>query len=110
LADLRVGFFLPAERHALAPDVAAADHSGLRAGAVAPAQANRPGCRGSDVLEIEVGGFFGLLLLIATIYAIVRTVQSSASTFVKVAWIVALVVLPLFGLGLVLWLLFGPKR
>jgi hypothetical protein len=60
------------------------------------------------VLEIEVGGFFGLLLLIAVVYGIVRTVQSSASTGVKVAWVVALLVLPL--LGFILWLLFGPKR
>ncbi len=59
------------------------------------------------MLDIQIGGIFGLLLLIAIVYGIVRTVQSSASTGAKVAWIVALLVLPL--LGFILWLLFGPK-
>ena len=58
-------------------------------------------------MGIEVGGLFGLLLLIADIWAIVKTVQSRASTGAKVFWIVLILILPL--LGFLIWLLFGPK-
>ncbi|MGD1876949.1 MAG: PLDc N-terminal domain-containing protein [Kiloniellaceae bacterium] len=58
-------------------------------------------------MGIEVGGLFGLLLLIANIWAIVKTVQSRASTGAKVFWIVLILILPL--LGFIIWLLFGPK-
>ena len=58
-------------------------------------------------MGIEVGGLFGLLLLIADIWAIVKTVQSGASTGAKVFWVVVILILPL--LGLILWLIFGPK-
>jgi hypothetical protein len=56
---------------------------------------------------IEVGGLFGLILLIGVVYAIVKTIGSSASTGSKVLWILALLLLPL--LGLILWFFFGPK-
>ncbi|WP_295884418.1 PLDc N-terminal domain-containing protein [uncultured Thiohalocapsa sp.] len=56
---------------------------------------------------VEVGGFFGLLLLILVVYAVVKTVQSDASTLGKVIWVVLLLMLPV--LGFILWLLFGPK-
>ena len=58
-------------------------------------------------MSIEVGGFFGLILLIADIWAIVNVVQSRASTGAKVLWIVLILLLPL--LGLILWLIFGPR-
>jgi len=58
-------------------------------------------------MGIETGGLFGLLLLIADVYAIVKTVQSPATTGNKVVWIVVVLLLPL--LGLILWFLFGPK-
>jgi len=58
-------------------------------------------------MGIEVTGFLGLLLLIADVWAIVRIVQSPASTAGKVIWIVLILLLPL--LGLLLWLVFGPK-
>ena len=58
-------------------------------------------------MGIEVGGLFGLLLLVAVVYAIVKTVQSDASTGAKVVWIVVLLLLPV--LGLIVWLLVGPK-
>lgn len=58
-------------------------------------------------MGIEIGGIFGLIILIADIYAIVKTVESSASTGKKVLWIVLILVLPL--LGLILWWLMGPK-
>ena len=58
-------------------------------------------------MGIEVGGLFGLVLLIADIWAIVKTVQSGASTGAKVFWIILILILPL--LGFILWLIFGPK-
>jgi len=59
-------------------------------------------------MGIEVGGLFGLLLLVADIWAIVKTVQSGASTGAKVVWIALILLLPL--LGLILWLVAGPKN
>jgi hypothetical protein len=58
-------------------------------------------------MGIEVGGLFGLLILIADVYAIVKTVQSPASTGTKVLWIVLILLLPV--VGLILWFLLGPK-
>ena len=58
-------------------------------------------------MDIQIGGLFGLLLLIADIWAIVKTVQSGASTGAKVAWIVVILIFPL--VGFLAWLLFGPK-
>ena len=58
-------------------------------------------------MGLEVGGLFGLLILIADVWAIVKTVQSNASTGAKVVWIVLILILPVF--GLLIWLLFGPK-
>jgi hypothetical protein len=56
---------------------------------------------------IEIGGLFGLIILILNVYAIVKIVQSNAGTGSKVLWIVLILLLPV--LGLLLWLLFGPK-
>ncbi len=53
------------------------------------------------------GGFLGLLILVADIYAIVRVAQSSAAPISKALWIVIILLLPV--LGLILWFLFGPK-
>ena len=59
-------------------------------------------------MEIQVGGLFGLIILIADVWAIVRTVQSGATTGWKVFWIVLILLLPV--LGLLIWLIAGPKR
>jgi hypothetical protein len=58
-------------------------------------------------MELQVGGFFGLILLVCVIYAIIKTVQSRASTGTKVVWTLVLLLLPF--LGFILWLIFGPK-
>lgn len=58
-------------------------------------------------MNVEVGGILGFILLVCVIYAIVKTVQSGASTGTKVIWIVVLLLLPF--LGFILWFLFGPK-
>lgn len=56
---------------------------------------------------MEVTGIFGLLILIADVYAILKIAQSSASTGAKTAWIVAVLLLPV--LGVIIWFFFGPR-
>lgn len=53
------------------------------------------------------GGIFGLIVLIADVWAIVNIFQSSADTGSKVLWIVVVFLLPL--LGFILWYIWGPK-
>jgi Phospholipase_D-nuclease N-terminal len=53
------------------------------------------------------GGIFGLLVLIADVWAIVNILQSNADTGAKVVWTVVVLVLPL--LGFILWYFLGPK-
>ncbi|HKK02455.1 MAG TPA: PLDc N-terminal domain-containing protein [Gammaproteobacteria bacterium] len=56
---------------------------------------------------VEISGLLGLIILVLNVYAIVKTVQSPAGTGAKVAWIVVILLLPV--LGLLLWLFLGPK-
>ncbi len=58
-------------------------------------------------MGIEVGGIFGLALLILDVYAMIKTVQSDAGMGAKVLWIVIILLLPL--VGLIAWFLLGPK-
>jgi hypothetical protein len=58
-------------------------------------------------MGIEVGGILGLVILIADIWAIVKTFESPSSTGKKVLWIVLILILPVF--GLILWWLAGPR-
>lgn len=58
-------------------------------------------------MRVEVGGIGGLILLIANIWAIIKTIQSSASTGKKVIWVVLIMLLPI--VGIILWFLFGPS-
>tara|TARA_R110002124_G_scaffold276052_1_gene446726 strand:- start:798 stop:992 length:195 start_codon:yes stop_codon:yes gene_type:complete len=57
-------------------------------------------------MGMEVG-FFGLLVLIADIYAIIKTLDSGASTGSKVIWILLILLLPV--VGLILWFIMGPS-
>lgn len=52
-------------------------------------------------------GIIGLLILILDIWAIIRIIGSNATTGMKVIWIVVIVLLPV--VGLLIWLLFGPR-
>jgi len=52
-------------------------------------------------------GFFGFLVLAFDIYAILKIVESRASTFKKLVWILVILFLPV--LGLIIWWLAGPK-
>ena len=58
-------------------------------------------------MGIEVGGLVGLLILAGNIWAIVNIVQSRSSTGAKVAWILAILILPV--LGLIVWMIAGPR-
>lgn len=58
-------------------------------------------------MGMEVGGLFGLIILILNVWALVKVFQSDATTGTRVLWIVLIVILPV--LGFILWLLFGPK-
>jgi phospholipase D-like protein len=53
------------------------------------------------------GGLFGLLILIADVWAIVNIFQSTASTERKVIWTVVVILAPV--VGFVFWLLLGPR-
>lgn len=56
---------------------------------------------------MEIGGIFGLILLIADIWAIVNVFGSDRGTAAKVLWILFILLFPL--LGFLVWLLFGPR-
>jgi hypothetical protein len=58
-------------------------------------------------MNIEVGGFFGLLILIADIWAIVNVLGSRSSTGARVLWTLLILLLPL--LGFIIWLSAGPR-
>lgn len=58
-------------------------------------------------MGVEVGGLLGLIILVLDVWAIVKILQSGAGTGSKVLWTVLILVLPL--LGLIIWLLFGPR-
>ena len=51
-------------------------------------------------------GIFGLLVLIADIYAIVKIVQSRTQPGPKIIWILVVLVFPL--VGVVVWFFAGP--
>ena len=57
---------------------------------------------------MEVGGIFGILVLIADVWAILQIFQSNASTGSKALWIVLVLLLPL--LGVIIWYFAGPRE
>jgi Phospholipase_D-nuclease N-terminal len=52
-------------------------------------------------------GLYGLIVLVADVWAIVNIFQSSADTGRKVLWTVLVILLPV--LGFILWFFLGPK-
>lgn len=58
-------------------------------------------------MGLEIGGLFGLIILIFDVWAILKVFQSGASNGAKVLWTVLILVLPI--LGLLIWFLAGPK-
>lgn len=60
-------------------------------------------------MGLEIGGIGGLLILIADIYAIVKTLGArSATTGAKVFWLILILVLPVF--GVIIWFFAGPRE
>jgi len=58
-------------------------------------------------MGLEIGGLFGLLVLVLDVWAVVNVIQSAASTGAKVVWIVLIILLPV--IGLLIWVLAGPR-
>lgn len=56
---------------------------------------------------MQYQGIFGLIVLIADVWAIVNIFQSSAETGNKVLWTVVVILLPV--LGFILWYFLGPR-
>ncbi|OAN73416.1 hypothetical protein A8B82_02625 [Sulfitobacter sp. EhC04] len=52
-------------------------------------------------------GLFGLIVLIADIYAIYQVLTSGVSTLAKIVWTIVILLLPV--LGFIAWLIFGPR-
>jgi len=52
-------------------------------------------------------GLWGVLVLFADVWAIVNILQSGSETAKKVLWTVLVIVLPV--LGFLLWLFLGPR-
>lgn len=59
------------------------------------------------MIAIPYGGVWGLLVLVADVWAIVNIVQSNVPTDQKILWVVIVALLPV--IGVVLWYLLGPK-
>lgn len=57
-------------------------------------------------LGLEVS-FFGFLVLVADIWAVLKVFQSSAGTGAKALWIALILVFPIG--GFLLWFFLGPK-
>jgi hypothetical protein len=55
-----------------------------------------------------IGGLFGLIVLIADIWALLNIWESGESTGGKLLWTVVVLVFPVA--GFLAWLLFGPKK
>ena len=58
-------------------------------------------------MGLEGIGIGGILVLIANVYAIVKTLGSNATTGQKVFWIILIILLPI--LGVIIWFFAGPR-
>lgn len=58
-------------------------------------------------MGIELGGILGLIILALDIWAIINIIGSGATTGAKVLWILLVLVLPV--VGLIIWLIAGPR-
>lgn len=58
-------------------------------------------------MGLEGIGIGGILVLIANVYAIIKTLGSGATTGAKVFWIILILLLPI--LGVIIWFFAGPR-
>ena len=56
---------------------------------------------------MQYRGLFGLIVLVADIWAIINIFQSTADTGKKVVWTVVVFLLPV--IGFILWFFLGPR-
>lgn len=59
------------------------------------------------MVDVQVGGLFGFIILALDIWAIISVIQSHRSTGSKVLWILLILVLPV--VGLLIWFLVGRR-
>lgn len=59
-------------------------------------------------MGIEIAGPLGLLILIFNIYAILNVARSPASSLTRVVWIALILIAPV--IGFILWLFLGPRE
>jgi uncharacterized membrane protein len=62
----------------------------------------------SSVVNLHIDSLWGLIVLVADIWAIVNIILSLASTGRKVLWTVLVLLLPVF--GFIIWFFAGPRR
>jgi hypothetical protein len=58
-------------------------------------------------MRFGYNGLFGLIVLIADVYAIISVLGSSASTGKKVGWVLLVLLLPI--IGFIFWYFAGPR-
>jgi len=58
-------------------------------------------------MRFEYTGLFGLIILIADLWAIISTIGSDRSTGAKVVWTLLIIFLPI--VGWLIWLIAGPR-
>lgn len=58
-------------------------------------------------MSLEVSGVLGTLFFLIIVWAIYKTIKSPAGSGKKLVWILALLLVPV--IGLIAWVLFGPK-
>ena len=58
-------------------------------------------------MNLQVNSIWGVLILAADIWAIISIFQSSTTNAKKVLWILLVLLLPV--VGLIIWLLLGPR-
>ncbi len=59
-------------------------------------------------MGIEIAGPLGLLVLVFDIYAILNVARSPASSLTRVVWIALILIAPV--IGFLLWLFLGPRE
>ncbi|EAQ97545.1 PLDc N-terminal domain-containing protein [Congregibacter litoralis] len=58
-------------------------------------------------MGIEVSGIFGLLVLIADVWAIINVLQAPNSMGSKLLWTLVILLLPV--IGVLIWFFAGPR-
>ena len=56
---------------------------------------------------MEIAGFFGFIVLVLDVWAIVSILGSNRGTGAKVLWTLLILILPV--LGFIIWLIAGPR-